>query len=53
MQIEVKDNEIKVTTSDNVVFEMTWDHLRELEKAIQTIRKVQEVGGFNTLEITR
>lgn len=52
MDIKISLKEITVITSDGVQFGMTWDHLREIEKAIKTIRILQETVNIDKATIT-
>lgn len=52
IKIEVKGDEIQITTSSLAILVMDWQSLKEVEKAIKTIRDLQAHASFTHLDIT-
>lgn len=51
MKIKASIKEIEITIGDGARFVMTWDELKQLERAFTVIRELQKACSFDRIEI--
>jgi len=52
MEIKIKGTDIEITTDDGTRYGMTWQEMRELEKAFNIIRDITKTTKIQNIELT-
>lgn len=51
MKIEIKGNQIKITTSDGAVFTLQYSHITEIQTALNIVKAIREHASLAELNL--
>ena len=51
MEIKVRGNMIEINTSENAVFSMNWQEMRQLARAIKLIEEIIKITTMQSLDL--